>query len=138
MAETIIGLLDADGVLVDVIVVKSDNQAAALLADLADPAVDTPPHLAGVKASVDLAGAKDASGSPPGIGHRRAGGRWSAPKAPVPVPEVLSAEAKAAAAARADDDAFVAATLTRLRKGGGQPLTQAERDRLDVIRLSRT
>lgn len=131
MTETVLALVDADGVVVNTIVAPDPSYAATLETMVADPKVDTGP--------VRFAQALDVTGKSVGVGHRRAAsGKFTPP----PAPELTAAQradldaAAAAETARRDADAFLATLDAKLAAGG--QLTQTERDRKDVIAARRS
>ena len=140
MAETLFAVLDADGVVENVIV--ADQEFIDSLSDaIADPDTNTgtltPKHRFVDVTNVD--GAADGGpGSAIGIGWKKAkNGRWVAPTPPEPTQAELDARAAAEAqnAQRAADDEFLAAVQAKVN--AGTSLTQDERDRLTLINASR-
>ena len=127
MSEQTWALLDADGVVANVIV--ADEEFIASLDDLIDdPDTDTGDLAKGKRYRVD-----DLD-EPVSVGWKRSrNGRWVAPVPPEPTEEELAA--RAAAEQRAADDAWLADALGKVRGGG--KLTQDERDRLALIQASR-
>jgi hypothetical protein len=128
MGETVFALLDADGLVLNVII-ADQAYVDELAAQLDDPDVDT--------GSIEFARAVDITGREPmpGIGWTRAGnGRFVAPEPPEPSQAELDAQAEQDR--RAADDAFIADVLERVAAGGA--LTDTERDRLELVRLARS
>lgn len=144
MSETTFALTDANGLVVDTIV-ASPEYIKELEKNVSDPNVDTGPLV--------FAKAYDVTGQRVARGHKRAAdGKWTAPEPEADVPRIspkptqaqlaeqaakdtaAKAQADAQARQRAEDDAFVKALQT---KQGKQPFTQDERDRMNLILLSR-
>lgn len=128
--ETLYAVLDADGVVENVIVADADF-IAELQSNIADPDVDTGAFTSDQRFV-------DVTDKGVGVGWKRAGnGRFTAPVPPEPTPEELQAQedAEAAATRRTADDAFLAGLQDKV--AAGESLTQDERDRMALIQLSR-
>jgi hypothetical protein len=128
MTETIYALTDSNGIVIERIV-ASKEFIDSLPKLINDPNVDT--------GNLEFSKAYDVTGQNVSLGHKRmSNGTWSKPE---PTQEELDAAAtiEAERTQRQTEDARI--TALRAKVGPGKPgLTQADRDELNLIMLSRS